>query len=200
MRIKREEAERVRQAKAEIEAAARTASPPAKTDEKIADPGPGPVVPPTPVTPKVAVAPAVKSGQVAAASPPRQPQPQPAAPAIAPVRAKPAAVEKSGGGPPRVEFAPGTADLTPDARVELDAIAKSLGGDPNKRLQLIAFATGTNDEANQARRLSLSRALNVRAYLIDHGVRNTRMDVRALGNRPDGTKAVDRVDIVFLDQ
>ena len=45
-----------------------------------------------------------------------------------------------------------------------------------------------------ARRLSLSRALQVRSYLIDQGVRSTRIDVRALGaNVPSGP--ADRVDI-----
>jgi outer membrane protein OmpA-like peptidoglycan-associated protein len=43
--------------------------------------------------------------------------------------------------------------------------------------------------------LSLSRALAVRAFLIEQGVRSTRMDVRALGDKvPDGP--VDRVDVL----
>lgn len=100
--------------------------------------------------------------------------------------------------PVHVDFAAGTASLTPEAKHELDAVAKSLENDNHRRIQLVAYAIGTDDDANEARRLSLSRALNVRAYLIDRGVRNTRMDVRALGNRPDHGKPVDRVDILFL--
>jgi outer membrane protein OmpA-like peptidoglycan-associated protein len=135
---------------------------------------------------------------VAAAGPP------PAPPArLAPPVAQPTAIEKSrgpSGAAAHVDFAAGSADLSSEARGALDAIAKSLAADTERRLQLVAYATGTNDEANQARRLSLSRALNVRAYLIDHGVRNTRMDVRALGNRPDDGKPADRVDILYVGQ
>lgn len=197
-RIKREEAERMRQAKAEIEEAARGAAPapaPVKSASELPNPGPGPDTPPEPKPTK----PTTQSGQIAAVSPPPASPLQ--MPPPAPVKPKPAALEKSAPtAMPHVDFAVGAADLTPEARSALDAIAKTLGSDENKRVQLVAYATGAADEANQARRLSLSRALNVRAYLIDHGVRNTRMDVRALGNRPDGSKPVDRVDIVFLDK
>ena len=43
--------------------------------------------------------------------------------------------------------------------------------------------------------MSLSRALAVRAYLIDQGVRSTRMDVRALGSKV-GDGPADRVDVL----
>lgn len=63
------------------------------------------------------------------------------------------------------------------------------------RLQLLAYAGEPNLSASKARRLSLSRALAVRSYLISKGVRSTRIDVRALGNRlPSG--APSRVDLV----
>ena len=213
-RIKREEAERIREAKAEIEQAARQASPPPaiQSEGKIPVLGPGPATPPAPseaashATPsapamKKAPAPAAQSGQVATVTTP--PASQPAPPSPAPARTvtaqpKPAKLERRGNEPAHVDFTAGTADLTPGARTELDAVAKTLAADHDERVQLVAYATGSNDEANQARRLSLSRALNVRAYLIDHGVRNTRMDVRALGNRPDGDKPADRVEILFL--
>ena len=100
----------------------------------------------------------------------------------------------------RVTFGVGTADISDGAKKELDNLAQSLGKDDQKRVQLVAYASGSADEANQARRLSLSRALNVRAYLIDKGVRNTRMDVRALGNRPDTEGPADRVDIITIER
>jgi hypothetical protein len=63
------------------------------------------------------------------------------------------------------------------------------------RLQLLGYAGGTQDSASKARRTSLFRALSVRTYLMKLGVRSTRMDVRALGNRvEDGSP--DRVDAV----
>jgi outer membrane protein OmpA-like peptidoglycan-associated protein len=212
-RIKREEAERLREAKAEIEAASRTAQrkpAPTESAENIPNPEPGPTTPPPPAIPKVIIEPAPRTGQVAVAtampsspplsSPSPSPPPSSPSPPAAPARAKPAAVEHDTGSQPHVDFAAGTAELTPGARTELDAIAKKLTAAEDMRVQLVAYATGSNDEANLARRLSLSRALNVRAYLIDHGVRNTRMDVRALGNRPDGAKPADRVDIQLLDK
>ncbi len=203
-RIKREEAARMKQAKAEIEETARGAERPAKTSENILDPGAGPATPPEPTPPppkQAAEPPANAPAQVAtttttAAPPPPTSVAPPRAPAS--VQPKPAAVEAPASTAPHVDFAVGAADLSAAARAELDTLAKQLNADQDERVQLVAYATGTSDEANQARRLSLSRALNVRAYLIDHGVRNTRMDVRALGNRPDGNKPADRVEILLL--
>ncbi|MCH8925159.1 MAG: OmpA family protein [Proteobacteria bacterium] len=58
-----------------------------------------------------------------------------------------------------------------------------------------SVASRSPGSASAARRLSLSRALAVRAYLIEQGVRSTRMDVRALGDKvPDGP--ADRVDVL----
>jgi hypothetical protein len=37
----------------------------------------------------------------------------------------------------------------------------------------------------------------VRSYLMDKGIRSTRMDVRALGNQSDGA-AADRVDVTVV--
>jgi outer membrane protein OmpA-like peptidoglycan-associated protein len=78
---------------------------------------------------------------------------------------------------------------------QLDQIAEKMLGDEALRLQLMAYATGTEDTASKARRISLSRALAVRAYLISKGIRSSRMDVRALGNNVEGEPA-DRVDLV----
>jgi outer membrane protein OmpA-like peptidoglycan-associated protein len=82
---------------------------------------------------------------------------------------------------------------------ELDALAQKLNADENLRVQLLAYASGTDDEASQARRISLSRALAVRSYLIKQGVRSTRMDVRALGNNVKDSPQ-DRVDIISRAQ
>ncbi|HZB90781.1 MAG TPA: OmpA family protein, partial [Stellaceae bacterium] len=77
-----------------------------------------------------------------------------------------------------------------------------LGSDDQVRLQLVAHASGGSDESNEARRISLQRALAVRSYLIDRGIASTRMDVRALGNRSEGGSGgpLDRVDVVMLDR
>jgi len=62
------------------------------------------------------------------------------------------------------------------------------------RLQLKGYAGSAKGSPSQARRVSLFRALSVRTYLMKQGVRSTRMDVRALGNKVKKGK-LDRVDI-----
>lgn len=94
----------------------------------------------------------------------------------------------------RLTFAEGAADLSDDARATLSALAERLMERPRQRIQLVAYAAAANDQESRARRLSLSRALAVRSYLIDKGVRSTRMDVRALGSTADDGP-LNRLDI-----
>ncbi len=97
----------------------------------------------------------------------------------------------------RIDFAVNAAELPATANSVLDRAASDMKRDDNIRLQIVAYATGGDESGSQARRLSLSRALAVRSYLIDQGIRSTRMDVRALGSRaPEGPS--DRVDIVIV--
>lgn len=97
----------------------------------------------------------------------------------------------------QIPFAAGAADLPADSKSVLDQAVAKLKQDDEARLQIVAYASGNEDSGSQARRLSLSRALAVRSYLIDQGVRSTRMDVRALGNHvPSGP--ADRVDILVV--
>ena len=70
-----------------------------------------------------------------------------------------------------------------------------MSGDDRLRLQLLAYASGASRSASRARRLSLSRALAARSYLIKEGVRSTRIDVRALGNKTQGGPP-DRIDLI----
>lgn len=87
--------------------------------------------------------------------------------------------------------------LDEESRVFLGSLSTAMLADPSLRLQLRAYADGTGRNVSQARRLSLSRALAVRAFLIDEGVGATRIDVRALGSEvPEGPG--DRVDIEVM--
>ena len=95
----------------------------------------------------------------------------------------------------RLMFEDGSAGLSDGVKSRLDQLAELLEENPQQRVQLMAFAQGSEGTASQARRLSLSRALAVRTYLIDKGIRSTRMDVRALGATAD-QGPLDRVDIV----
>ncbi len=99
-----------------------------------------------------------------------------------------------------IRFAPGTADLQGDATAVLARVAQKLKTDPRERIALVAYASGDADHAIEARRVSLARAVMVRAYLIDHGVASARIDVRALGNRVTDGGSADRVDLVTTGQ
>jgi outer membrane protein OmpA-like peptidoglycan-associated protein len=94
----------------------------------------------------------------------------------------------------RLLFAEDTADLSDAVKRDLVRFAEDLLRHDKQRIQLLAYAQGTEDSASRARRLSLSRALAVRNYLMEQGVLPTRMDVRALGNKTDDDPR-DRVDV-----
>lgn len=97
----------------------------------------------------------------------------------------------------RIIFAGGSAELPDEAKAVLQGVISRLLDDEDNRIQLLAYAKGTVEMVSQARRLSLSRALAVRSYLIGEGVRSTRMDVRALGNNVEEGPA-DRVDLILV--
>jgi outer membrane protein OmpA-like peptidoglycan-associated protein len=94
-----------------------------------------------------------------------------------------------------IAFEDDAARLPDTAHTWLTQLATQMAADTGLQVQLYAYARGTDDTASKARRLSLSRALAVRSFLIDQGVRSTRIEVRALGDKvPDGLP--DRVDVV----
>lgn len=123
-------------------------------------------------------------------------EPQPLTASPAPM---PKASETMGSDSFRLLFGTNAADLNPRDASALDQIATRLKQDENAKIQLRAFADGTPETSSKARRLSLTRALTVRSYLLDQGVEATAMDVRALGVAPtDANTPADRVDIVFV--
>mgnify|MGYP001555641645 CR=1 FL=1 len=182
---------------------ATTAATPAPAAAAPATPAPAATTTPaaTPVTttaqpvaqPAVAVVAAV-----AAASP--IPSAQAAAPtgrSMAIPVAAPAAVA---GALSVVRFEAGVSEIPAAARPLLDSVAARLLANETLRLQLVAYASrGAGNDPIEARRISLARAVTVRAYLIEKGVHSFRMDVRALGDRTAGGGPPDRVDLVILD-
>ena len=92
-----------------------------------------------------------------------------------------------------VAFSAGESALTPAAQKNLASISARMQSNPAIRLQLMAYAGEAKLSPSKARRLSLARALAVRSYLIKQGIRRTRIDVRALGNKvsPGGPSRVD---------
>lgn len=100
-------------------------------------------------------------------------------------------------GPLTVLFSPGSAVLNTEASERINAVHEKMESDQSLRLQLVAYATSTDDNPSRARRLSLSRALAVRSQLVEKGIKSTRMDVRALGSKFEEAPG-DRVDLVLL--
>jgi len=99
----------------------------------------------------------------------------------------------------RIVFEHDSSKLPGAARDALKALSERMSQQEDLRLQLLAYAGDTDTSASAARRLSLSRALAVRSFLIENGVRSTRIDVRALGNK--STEAVtERVDITVVER
>ena len=149
------------------------------------------------------------------AAPAAAPAAAAAAPALAaPVAAAPAAAAPAAAPPPaapplaaslppsraaqpsaRLAFAAESADPPAELRNELRDVVEQLRRAPDGRLRIEGFAAG--EDANRSRRLSLSRALAVRAYLMDQGLAWTRMDVFARGNQPEDGPA-DRVDVTLV--
>ena len=167
------------------------------------EPPPSPAPPPSPKPPATSA--------LQPPSPPAEPEPpttveaepEPPPPPPRSLTEKPAAEAQTAALPPagtlveqtRVLFQEGSAVLSEAAKGQLRGVAAFLEANASARMQLLAYAKATAESPSRARRLSLSRALAVRAFLIEQGVRSTRMDVRALGDKvPDGP--VDRVDVL----
>jgi outer membrane protein OmpA-like peptidoglycan-associated protein len=183
-----------------------TAPPPAAVAPA---PAPAPTAAPAP-TPAPPPAPSVKTATVAppppAAEPPAQAQPAPPAPVpavVIPPAARPEPPVAKAVPPPKPEpkaapaptvatlsFNSQSAEIGGAARSELERIAKSLTG--ARQIELRAYAGGP--DPNDARKVALARALAVRSYLIDLGVKS-RIEVGAFAGNGGGGSS-ERVDVI----
>ncbi|MHA1567973.1 MAG: OmpA family protein, partial [Alphaproteobacteria bacterium] len=76
--------------------------------------------------------------------------------------------------PISIAFAPGSGSLPKPPPKGLEDMVQLLAADDALRIVIYAYAKGSADSASKARRLSFSRALAVRRYLVGKGVRGTR--------------------------
>ena len=145
---------------------------------------------------------------ISASAPPPPPMPAtaeaPKAPAIsaAPAtteQASTASATSSDDGAVQVIFNGGDTKLSADGQAAVDRVLGELEKSDGVRVQLMAYAVGDDLTASQARRISLSRALSVRSYLIEKGMRSSRIDVRALGDKGEGDPK-NRVDVNLIDR
>lgn len=97
----------------------------------------------------------------------------------------------------RVLFPEGGTVIDEAAESELAGLAGYMSANQGQRVVLHAYAGGAEQGRSDARRLSLTRALAVRSFLVDRGVPVERIYLRPLGNNlEDGPP--DRVDILPL--
>ena len=99
----------------------------------------------------------------------------------------------------QVVFADTASKLPAKAKKGLKDLALKLKSKDTLRLQLMAYAGGKALTSSKARRMSLSRALSIRSFLIENGVRFTRIDVRALGSKTT-EKPLNRVDVNIVER
>ena len=179
-----------------VEAAApATPTPPAEQPaqaDATATPTPAPAEP-------AATQEAAKTPQPPAEGEPAKTEEQPAEDATA--ETPPPAPDNNQPAPPipqggiRIVFPTDLNEVPAEANSALDDLAAQMQADENMRIQIMCYASGTEDTESKARRKSLARCINIRQYLFKKDVRTTRMDVRALGLKSEGQPA-DRVDIV----
>ncbi|GAJ30244.1 hypothetical protein Amme_113_016 [Acidomonas methanolica NBRC 104435] len=145
-----------------------------------------PDVPPQPPAPVVIPPPAV----AVQTYPPVPPTP------VKPVAGAPGSAETEPDGM-RLTFGSGSANLNPASLDALTALAKTLATEPTRRISLLAYAAGSEDDRSTSRRVALARALTVRAVLVNEGVATTRIYPRAIGLPPHGDASTpDRLDLI----
>ncbi len=84
-------------------------------------------------------------------------------------------------------FTAGSATLTPDARVVLQSVVKSLLQSPDARVRVVAHTDSLGD-ASANMLLSRKRAFEVAKFLVESGVSKERLEARAFGEvRPIDT-------------
>jgi len=149
-----------------------------------------PTEPPPPVaSQQVPVQPPAATESPAATQPPAAAPSAPVASA-APPPPEPVTPPSSPAPIASISFSPQSAEIVGTAREELDRVAKTMNN--IRQVELRAYATGSDD--GEARKIALARALSVRSYLIDQGVK-TRIEVGAFASS-GGAPGGDRVDVI----
>jgi outer membrane protein OmpA-like peptidoglycan-associated protein len=95
-----------------------------------------------------------------------------------------------------IGFREKSSDFPPNATAPLDRLVTQMKDDPNIRIRLKGYASAKIDSPSQARRKSLFRALAIRKYLMSKGIRSTRIDIHALGNKSEDRNP-NRVDVII---
>lgn len=170
------------------------AAPPSPVEEPAAAPSADlPTPPAPPPAPELAAAPSPPPADNGAVQAPAAPDPAPQTAAVTP--GPPLDLDE----PLRLLFEPESASLDEADTQALNDLAARLRDAKGQRIQLLAYADAREGGDSVARRLSLSRALSVRSYLVSEGVPSSQIDVRALGAKYEEGPP-DRVDILYVSR
>ena len=93
---------------------------------------------------------------------------------------------------------PGSSQLPATAQNKLKDIARDMIGNPAARLEVRTYSPAKPHSEGTARRLSLSRFLAIRAFLIANGVDDDSIDGRPLASLPTELNA-DRAEL-YIEQ
>lgn len=128
-------------------------------------------------------------------------KPESVAPVVKTLKTERSTGPEGGAGRTRIDFAKGKSDLDPgQSDILATKVLSALKGEENpRRVQIQAYATASDQGQSSARRVSLLRALSIRAWLVGQGVDPRKIDVRALGDQGTGEGSADRVDLVIFD-
>jgi hypothetical protein len=94
-----------------------------------------------------------------------------------------------------LKFAAGSPEMLPGVEDSLDELARSLAEAETQVLVVARFAGLVPAERNLMRRLAVARALRVRERLVDGGVDELRIRLRACGQAGDGILGYDQVKV-----
>ncbi len=98
-----------------------------------------------------------------------------------------------------LDFEAGQAELGSSMLSALKGgVLKALQGKQASRVRVLAYARPEGTSFNNARRLSLARALAVREFFLQNGIEAKRIDVRGMGMK-NQESPVDRVDLILID-
>jgi outer membrane protein OmpA-like peptidoglycan-associated protein len=90
-----------------------------------------------------------------------------------------------------IDFSASENDIPLSSQPQLKALADRLKKEEARGVTVVAYASGSDDMSSMAKRVSLSRALAVRAFLIDLGIENLRINVQARGNEGGDSERTD---------
>jgi outer membrane protein OmpA-like peptidoglycan-associated protein len=132
---------------------------------------------------------------VLAPPPPNLPEHKRIPPPAVPVKADAPGTVSPINGTTRITFGPGNAELNPAVNDAILAVAARAKADPTLIITINAWAPGTAEDPSTPRRLSLDRALNARAVLINAGITSERIIAVAHGFTGIEAGPPDRMDI-----